>query len=139
LLANDLGALAASGADRDEARKRFLAALKIDPGCEPARTNLAFLDADRTPVKVAILSFLFNWPSTGGGIVHTVELARFLEKAGFDVRHVYARYAAWGIGGVAGEPPLASDVLKFDEASWNVAAIQARFRTAVDAFRPDYI
>jgi len=24
------------------------------------------------PIKVAILSFLFNWPSTGGGNIHTV-------------------------------------------------------------------
>ena len=28
-----------------------------------------------TPIRIAILSFLFNWPSTGGGNIHTVELA----------------------------------------------------------------
>ena len=32
----------------------------------------------RGPVRVAILSFLFNWPSTGGGNHHTAELAQFL-------------------------------------------------------------
>jgi len=71
--------------------------------------------------------------------VHTVELARFLAKGGFDVRHIYARYPSWGIGGVSGEPPLKSEVLDFDEASWNVPAIQARFRAAVDAWAPDYV
>jgi hypothetical protein len=37
--------------------------------------------------KVAILSFLFNWPSSGGGNVHTAELARFLARAGYTVHH----------------------------------------------------
>jgi hypothetical protein len=32
--------------------------------------------------KIAVVSFLFNWPSTGGGIVHTTELCRFLGEAG---------------------------------------------------------
>ena len=81
----------------------------LDPDCRPARRNLALLDgigpetspsasrhsgdagrAGRDAVKVAILSFLFNWPSTGGGIVHTVELAHFLARAGYDVRHFHA-------------------------------------------------
>ena len=31
----------------------------------------------------AILSFLFNWPSTGGGNHHTAELAAFLARAGY--------------------------------------------------------
>jgi hypothetical protein len=55
------------------------------------------------PVKVAIVSFLFNWPSTGGGIVHTVELGKFLAKAGYTVRHFYARYRdlIWDIGAVS--------------------------------------
>ena len=53
-----------------------------------------------TPIKIAILSFLFNWPSTGGGNVHTYELALFLGKAGYDVRHFYVSFPPWGIGGV---------------------------------------
>ena len=40
-----------------------------------------------TTSRVAILSFLFNWPSIGGGNIHTVELATFLARAGYDVRH----------------------------------------------------
>ena len=91
------------------------------------------------PVRVAILSFLFNWPSTGGGIVHTVELAHFLALAGFEVRHIFARYPAWGIGRV--EAPLAhpGEALDFDESTWSLPEIQRRFRRAVDAFGPDYV
>jgi hypothetical protein len=92
-------------------------ALTLDPHCEPAKLNLARLleylpersgalgfsaqpvsGRAARPERIALLSFLFNWPSTGGGIVHTVELASFLGKAGFDVRLFHARYAGWSIG-----------------------------------------
>jgi glycosyltransferase involved in cell wall biosynthesis len=90
-------------------------------------------------VRVAIVSFLFNWPSAGGGIVHTVELAQFLGRAGYTVRHFYAQYAAWEIGRVEGELPFESEGLEFDEAGWSVEAIQGRFRHAVEGFDPDYV
>jgi glycosyltransferase involved in cell wall biosynthesis len=93
----------------------------------------------RAPIKVAILSFLFNWPSTGGGNVHTVELARFLGAAGYEVRHFHARYAAWGIGRVDDALPVASETLEFSSSTWGLAEIQARYRRAVEAFCPDYI
>ena len=32
-----------------------------------------------------------------------------------------------------------SEAIPFDEASWNVAEIQARYRRAVDGFRPDHV
>ena len=51
-------------------------------------------------IRVAILSFLFNWPSTGGGNHHTAELAAFLAWAGYEVKHYFARYPSWGIGRV---------------------------------------
>jgi glycosyltransferase involved in cell wall biosynthesis len=159
LVANDLAVLAAVKGNVGTARDGFRAALQLHPECEPARLNLAFLEADypaadpsseadarsaldarrSMQIRVAVLSFLFNWPSTGGGIVHTVELCRFLGKAGYGVRHIYARYPAWGIGGVQGEPPLPSEVLGFDESEWNVPAIQRRFREAVEALAPDYV
>jgi glycosyltransferase involved in cell wall biosynthesis len=162
LIRNDLAALAARQGDRDAALRGFRAALDLDAACEPARVNLDRLGAPcpavraaplghqqgpvaappaapAGPIKVAVLSFLFNWPSTGGGIVHTVELAQFLGRAGYDVRHLYARYAPWGIGEVGQVLPHASEALAFDDASWNLAAIQARFRRAVDAFAPDYV
>jgi GT2 family glycosyltransferase/glycosyltransferase involved in cell wall biosynthesis/SAM-dependent methyltransferase len=91
------------------------------------------------PVRVAILSFLFNWPSTGGGIVHTVELADFLGRAGYDVRHIYARRLPWGIGRVTQAVPFDSRPLDFDESAFQAAEIQSRFRQAVEEFDPDYV
>ena len=91
------------------------------------------------PTRVAILSFLFNWPSTGGGNHHTAELAQFLARAGYDVKHFFARYPGWGIGRVTEELISPSEAIEFDESSWNVAEIQARYRQAVDAFAPDYV
>jgi glycosyltransferase involved in cell wall biosynthesis len=161
LLCNDRGALAALAGDYPAARRGFRDALAVDPGCEPARANLALLEEDfgsdegepsqgSTPVlplpaaapapagKVAILSFLFNWPTTGGGNVHTAELVRFLARAGYDVRHFYPRYAPWGIGRVE-DPPFPGEALDFDDAAWSAPAIKARFRQAVDGFRPDWV
>jgi glycosyltransferase involved in cell wall biosynthesis len=159
---NDLAALAAVAGDTEAARRGFEAALAIDAACALARENLALLEADNRmvpavavparqasipatvpaepdPVKVAILSFLFNWPSTGGGTVHTYELVRFLAKAGYAVRHIYAPHPPWGIGGVQGTLPYPNEVLEFDAANWNVPAIQERFRRAVDAFGPEHV
>lgn len=91
------------------------------------------------PVRVAIVSLLFNWPSTGGGIVHTAELGIFLQRSGFEVRHIFARFPEWGIGNV--DQPLAvpSEGLTFAPSHWNAADIQGRFRNAVDRFAPDYV
>jgi len=92
MVGNDLGCLAQLRGDTVTARSRYERALEIHADCEPARQNLAQLfaesrcrnlDGDEVgTVRVAILSFLFNWPSTGGGIIHTVELATFLKRAG---------------------------------------------------------
>jgi glycosyltransferase involved in cell wall biosynthesis len=169
LIANDRAALAALSGDVQEARRGFQAALALDERCEPARANLAFLEAEAplpqplspagrgdtreqpvSPVgrgerperiKVAILSLLFNWPTTGGGNVHTYELALFLSRAGYDVRHIYARYDydPWRVGQVPAPLPFASEALVFAPASWNAATIQERFRRAVEAFGPDHI
>jgi hypothetical protein len=124
---------------------------------------------DEPSIRVAILSFLFNWPSTGGGNMHTAGLAEFLGRAGYEVRHYFARFPAWGIGRVNGEEYLrgaasaphpasghplpatrgegvaeprlapASEPLEFIDAEWNVGAIQAKYRRSVDAFAPDYV
>src|SRR5580704_7741791 len=45
----------------------------------------------------------------------------------------------WGVGQVRGELPYPSEVLDFAESDWQMPAIQARFRAAVDAFGPDYV
>ena len=52
------------------------------------------------PTRIGIVSLLFNWPSTGGGTVHTAELARFLTRVGYDVRHFVICQPNWGIGNV---------------------------------------
>jgi glycosyltransferase involved in cell wall biosynthesis len=158
LIHNDLAALDLVAGDRDAARRGFAEALALDSDCPCARDNLTLLEEDASQgeqaraevpappsgdgqeaVRVAILSFLFNWPSSGGGIVHTAELVRFLVRAGYQVQHFYARHAPWGIGRVEGELPFPSQALEFDESCWHVAAIQERYRRAVDTFRPDYV
>jgi hypothetical protein len=93
----------------------------------------------RGPTRIAVLSFLFNWPSTGGGNMHTAGLVEFLGRAGYDVRHFYSRYPAWGIGRVTQDGLLASEALEFTQCDWNVATIRQRFRAAVDAFAPEYV
>jgi glycosyltransferase involved in cell wall biosynthesis len=55
------------------------------------------------------------------------------------VRHFYARYPGWDIGAVRQALPFESEALEFDDQSWNLGAIQARYRQAVDRFGPDYV
>lgn len=160
LIANDRATLATCNGDRDKARQGFAEALTIHPQCAAARSNLALLERPALPVdslsepagrhgllattapdgavKVAVVSFLFNWPSTGGGIIHTVELVKFLAQAGYQVRHFFVRYRPWAIGVVRAELPIPSEALDFNDASWNVHRIRERVRRAVDAFHPDY-
>jgi glycosyltransferase involved in cell wall biosynthesis len=158
---NDEAALVAKDGDLAGALAGFRQALAFDPQCLPTRFNLTFLEdllaeaaatnepvpATPTPTpaaeqpsagRIALISFFFNWPSTGGGNIHTAELAAFLARAGYTVRHFYPRYAPWGIGNVTA-PPLPSEGLPFDDRDWNVPAIQSRLRQAVDAFRPDWV
>jgi len=165
LVENDLGALAVVAGKLAEARQHFEQALQLNADCAAARKNLALITvppridsppsviqnddarvvpsvpaADHVrPTRVAILSLLFNWPSTGGGTIHTAELGKFLGKAGYAVRHIYAQNAEWRIGNVTADTGVPSTPLAFDQASWNVGEIQRRFRQAVDEFAPDYV
>jgi glycosyltransferase involved in cell wall biosynthesis len=160
LTRNDLAVLAAVTGDVLLALQGLEAALALDEKCDLARQNLSLLQEEPLvtqptikpaapapvseppprdrPIKVAILSLLFNWPSTGGGNVHTAELALFLGRAGYDVRHFHARFAPWGIGN-AQNTPFPSHPLEFNEVNWNLPAIQESYRRAVDAFAPDYV
>jgi len=162
LIENDLGALAGAAGDFEEGIGRFRAALALDPDLEASRSNLRFceeqaikpLPADEPDVplqplepspergratRIAIIGSLFNWPSSGGGSMHTVGVGRSLIEAGYEVRHFYARHEARGIGRVEGEPPLPGEALLFDDAAWNAEAIRSRFREAVEPFAPDYV
>ncbi len=91
------------------------------------------------PVRVAVLSLLFNWPSTGGGNIHTAELTKFLAAAGYEVRHLYARFTLWGLGQVTEPTPHPAEPLKFTPDEWNAAGIQNRFGDAVRTFDPDHV
>jgi glycosyltransferase involved in cell wall biosynthesis len=177
IIANDIATLDAISGDINAARQNLESALALDQACEPAKLNLALVQAELTHTtslpaanenpksvapnsqiepdipfcpppsvlrppsrpRIAIVSFLFNWPSTGGGNIHTVELAQFLTQAGHEVKHFHARYPKWGIGNVQTDLPITSEALEFDAASWNPASIQSSFRAAVDRFGPDYV
>ena len=92
------------------------------------------------PVRVAVLSLLFNWPSTGGGNMHTAGLVDFLGRDGFDVRHFYAQYEPWGIGRVAHATTWSpARHLHSPKPSGTLPTIRERFRAAVDSFAPDYV
>ena len=109
------------------------------------------------PVRVAVLSFLFNWPSTGGGNMHTAGLVDFLGRDGYEVRHFYARYPAWGIGrdevgrtgdgdlgradGGVGDPRRTGCQPgdRVCRGRVECQTIRQRFRAAVDSFAPDYV
>jgi glycosyltransferase involved in cell wall biosynthesis len=108
----------------------------IRSGARPLGTGP---DKGRSRTRVAIVSLLFNWPSTGGGNIHTVELGRFLAEAGLEVHHVFARYPTWGIGRVSGSPLVHGEGLEFSEADWNLPTIRERFRRAINAFAPDCV
>jgi glycosyltransferase involved in cell wall biosynthesis/predicted O-methyltransferase YrrM len=151
-IANDRAVLAILDGRCNEAERRWADALAIDPTCLPARLNRDFLRAtcevkatppragvEPAPIRVAILSFLFNWPSTGGGTVHTYELSKFLARAGYEVLHVYARFEPWGVGRVVGDLPYPSEALEFDEREWGPEAVRERFRRTLEAFDPDCV
>lgn len=97
------------------------------------------LQKDSESTKIAVLSFLFNWPSKGGGIVHTVELCDFLQRAGYQVQHIYLRFDAEEIGVVSDEVPFPSQAIPIRRDQWKASTIQRLYRSAVDAFGPDYV
>lgn len=149
---NDLGVLATSRGDYGVARQEFQKAQSLDPDWPVPQGNLRLLsDIDHdhnknsSPIprsrqtRVAILSLLFNWPSTGGGTVHTAELARFLARAGYDVRHFVVRYSAWSIGQVVDAVDWPIEPLEFTATDWNRNTIQEITREAVDRFAPDSV
>ncbi|MEX1028260.1 MAG: glycosyltransferase family 4 protein [Candidatus Paceibacterota bacterium] len=93
----------------------------------------------RNPIRIAVASLLFNWPSTGGGIIHTAELAKFLSLSDFEVCHFYAKHEPWAIGHVEGRLPYASEPLEFSSDAWNAHEIRGRFREAVTRYAPDCV
>ena len=70
--------------------------VKVKTVAEQGRSVTDTENDSAEPTRVAILSLLFNWPSTGGGNHHTAEMARFLALAGYEVKHFFAEYPAGG-------------------------------------------
>ena len=142
-----------SSAPLTDAEIRSFAGIPENPANVPPSyatvLNRRLLDADdllsvaapqeSVPFRIAIVSLLFNWPSTGGGIVHTAELAQFLSLDGYEVCHFFAVYEPWSVGNVTELLPYNSCAIQFDEQSWNRKGIYTAFRNAVDTFHPDAV
>jgi glycosyltransferase involved in cell wall biosynthesis len=156
LIENDIGALYALDGNAAEAAIHFDRALTFDSRCETARLNRLLIEdahermshdaknvvtnvAPASCGTIAILSFLFNWPSTGGGIIHTVELAKFLALAGFSVHLIHPQFPSWGIGTVDETCPVETEPLPFEENEWQIEGIKSRFRAAVERINPDAV
>lgn len=146
---SDLAAISAATGRMAAARRGWKQALRWNPALSAAQRNLTTL-ATRIPAspsvsdepmrtKIAILSLLFNWPSTGGGTVHTKELAEALHRDGYDVQHLYAVYAPWRVGIVTEPLSVPTRPLEFAAHEWSAESIQTRFRDAVDDFAPDAV
>ncbi len=89
--------------------------------------------------RVAILSMLFNWPSTGGGTIHTFETARFLSRAGYVVRHFYVQSEAWQVGNVEQPPDYPAEPIFWEPSEQGLAALQSQIREVMDIFAPDFV
>lgn len=144
----DLAAISAALGYPKAAKQGFCRALKLAPHHIAAKQNLlqmgqfgeaASVSAASARPRIAILSLLFNWPSTGGGTVHTKELADALQENGYEVRQIYAVQEQWGLGRVTEPLSVSSASLVFENDDWTAESIQARFRDAVDEFAPDVV
>jgi len=156
LIHNDLGAIARRAAMRI-GRTEFSEALAIDPDCDLASANWICWGMrgathqrgrlasggrsnDSEPaIRIAVVSFLFSWPSTAGGIVHTSELCKFLSRAGYAVCHFYARYNPWELGQVDGTYFENCQPIEFSERGLECENDQAPLSRAIDEFDPDYV
>jgi glycosyltransferase involved in cell wall biosynthesis len=142
---NDFGVLAKVDGRVEEAIQALQTAQELDPAWQIPGENLRRATSHSSgqpqvrPTRIAIISLLFNWPSTGGGTVHTAETAKFLSQAGYDVRHFFAEYPEWGLGNVT-EPPLGpAESIHFASHEWHVDGIQKRFREVLHSFQPDWV
>jgi hypothetical protein len=104
---------------------------------EPAPMTAPPTDSRRT--KIAIVSLLFNWPSTGGGTVHTAELAKFLTHDGYAVRHLVVQNSGWQVGQVQGAIDWPLEYVPVDDSSWRRETILASVREALRRDPPDYV
>lgn len=148
IVLHDLAALAAVAGHVHVAEGLLRKALQLEPNNPAAQHTahqLGLLDSceERKSstshgLKIAIVSLLFNWPSKGGGNVHTVELGLGLERAGFDVRHFFLEFTPWKVGEVR-SLPLLNTKISFRPGELTVQGLQDRFREAVSEYGPDHV
>ncbi|MBM3501196.1 MAG: glycosyltransferase, partial [Armatimonadetes bacterium] len=93
----------------------------------------------QTGRRIAVVSLLFNWPSTGGGIINTVGMLRGLERAGYEVRHFYAQAAALGVGDLRAPLDTPSVPVPLGDGVPGRQQLGEAFREAVGSFRPDCV
>ena len=97
-----------------------------------------YFDRPADQVRIAVLSFLFNWPSTGGGNCIRPGWLGFWFGPGTRCGTASPAFRP-GDWPQAADGLVSSEALEFDEPSWNVAEIQRRYRRAVDEFQPDFV
>lgn len=110
-----------------------------NPSAEPQLITPSEAKIPENDSKIAVISFLYNWPSTGGGNIHTTELVQFLSRAGYDVQHVCVHFDPWQIGRIESGAPLDSQVLSFTASEWNANKIRKRIKTTVQELDPDFV
>ncbi|MBI1349396.1 glycosyltransferase [bacterium] len=153
-IANDLGVLAALRHDWVAAQAAWQQASAWAPTWEIPQQHLRLSEtAPRSagstavvsqssrsrPTRIGLVSLLFNWPSTGGGTVHTAETARFLTRAGYEIRHWVLSYPGWSVGQVTEPTDWPIEFLDFDDQTWSRPQILARVRAAVEHWQPDHV
>ncbi len=89
--------------------------------------------------RVAIVSLLFNWPSTGGGTIHTLETARFLQRAGYQVSHFYVKSAAWDVGRMDEPLDYSTQPILWEPSEDGLAQLQRQLRKGIETFAPDFV
>ncbi|WP_417850309.1 glycosyltransferase [Thalassoglobus sp.] len=157
LLLNNLAVVEASLGNFESAQHLLAQAAELDPQSTSVTENRCYLERYSSNVeegsfsgqttitsedqrrRIAIVSLLFNWPSTGGGTVHTKELADFLQHEGYEVRHFYAVNEQWSVGNVRDDLPYPSTPIPFSEQDWNADSIRKRFHDEVTNFSPDAV
>jgi glycosyltransferase involved in cell wall biosynthesis len=151
---NDLGVLAAMRGELAAARGEFERARALQPGLAAARLNLSRLGTPSGPAadvqkdvappqedtgrRIAIVSMLFGWPSSGGGVHDTVAVASHLREYGLSVRHFYAVCPAVGIGTVSAPLSVPSTPVPIGEHD-SASQVTERFREAVDRYDPEIV
>ena len=153
---NDLAVCECLRGDVVAARAGLEYATDLDPNCQLAHDNLKLLDDGhagpvdglqdaiagglRNPskTKIAVVSLLFNWPSSAGGNVHTMELAEQLGLAGFDSRHFYVCCDQWGIGRVTADLPYPSHPVVIT-GPMTATGVRRQIRESIDEFKPDFV